>query len=95
MAQLPLKLPQDQLQSRWKSILDPLLANNMNSISVLSDVPLNSGVNVINHLLGKVQQGWVLVDKQGVADIYRSQPFNATTLTLTSSASVVVSIGVF
>jgi hypothetical protein len=92
---LPLKLSWDMAQTKWASQLNPLLTNPMNNMSIIPNVQLQSGVNVINTLLGRTQQGWVLVDKQGVADIYRSAPFNNLTLTLTSSAKVLVSIGVF
>lgn len=93
--QLPLKLPIDQMQTRWKSILDPVIASPMNQVSILSNVSLINGVTVINHLLGQMQQGWFLVDLNGAAAIYRSAPFNDKTLTLTSNDAVTVSIGVF
>ncbi len=94
---LPLNLPLATMQTRWKSDLDPLLSNPLNGISILKDVSLVSGTNTINHLLGRVMQGWFLTDVQGIATIYRAStnPFNALTLTLTSSAAVVCSIGVF
>jgi hypothetical protein len=84
-----------QMVTQWKSLLDPLLASPLNDVSILKNVQLKNGTTTINHLLGAVQQGWFLVDIQGAATIYRSRPFNATTLTLTSNASVTVSIGVF
>jgi hypothetical protein len=93
--QLPLNLPDNQMQTKWKSILDPLLANPLNGASFLNNISLASGVNIINHKLGKNQQGWFLTDIQGPATIYRSAPFNSLTLTLTSSAAVIVSIGVY
>lgn len=93
--QLPLRLPIDQMQTRWKSILDPFIANNLNSVNILSDIVLVNGITVINHLLSRKQQGWFLVDVQGPATIYRSAPFNDQTLTLTSNALVTVSIGVY
>ena len=83
------------MQNKWSSILNPILSNPLNGVSILKDVTLKSGSNVINHLLGRLPQGWFIVDKQGPADIYRTAPFNLLTLTLTSTASVVVSIGVF
>lgn len=88
-------LPLSLLQTQWKSQLDPVLANPTASLSILSNVNLINGVNVINHLLGQKQQGWILVDQQGAASIYRSAPFNNLTLTLTSNAAVTISIGVF
>lgn len=93
--QLPIKLSLDQMQTRWKSILDPLLANSMNQISILANVELSNGVNVINHKLGRVQQGWFLIDKQDYGDIKRTAPFNNLTLTLTANADMTVSLGVF
>lgn len=88
-------LPLSLLQTSWKSQLDPVLNNPMTNMSVLKDIILIDGVTVINHKLGRVMQGWIIVDQQGAASIYRSQPFNKLTLTLTSSALVIVSIGVF
>lgn len=93
--QLPLGLNISQMQTRWKSILDILIKNPLNSVSILENVALINGVTVVNHKLSRVQQGWFLTDIQGVATIYRSASFNATNLTLTSSAAVVVNIGVF
>jgi hypothetical protein len=93
--QLPIKLPLDLMQQRWKSLLDPILGNPVNGVSILPNVKLNNGVTVINHKLGQVQQGWFLTDIQGAATIYRSAAFNDLTLTLTSNAAVTVNIGVF
>lgn len=94
-SQLPQKLPLDLMQTRWASQLNPILTNPMTNMSIIENVQLQSGVNVINTLLGRNQQGWVITDIQGPATIYRSASFNALTLTLTSSAAVTVSIGVF
>ena len=88
-------LPLSLLQTQWKSQLDPVLANPITNMSILTNVTLNNGVTIINHLLGRTQQGWILVDVQGPAIIYRSAPFNNLTLTLTSGAATTVSIGVF
>jgi uncharacterized protein (AIM24 family) len=93
--QLPVKLAFPQMITRWASILNPLIANPLNNASILLNVKLSVGVNVINHLLGEQQQGWFLVDKQGAGDVYRTAPFNDKTLTLTSTAAITVDIGVF
>lgn len=94
---LPLNLNLSQMATRWKALLDPLLGDPTNNSSILTNVNLINGTNVINHKLGRVQQGWYITDQQGVASIYRpnTAPFNNLTLTLVSSAAVVVSIGVF
>lgn len=83
------------LETQWKSQLDPVLANPMTDMSILKDVALINGTTVVNHLLGRKQQGWVITDINGAATIHRSQPFNDKTLTLVSNAAVIVSLGVF
>lgn len=92
---LSTSLPFSLMITKWAAILNPLLDSPLNSASIISDVKLSIGSNTINHLLGKKQTGWFLVDQQASASIYRSMPFNTTTLTLTSDAVVTVSIGVF
>lgn len=84
------------MQTSWAAQLNPLLNNPLNSAIIIKDVVLVTGDNVINHKLGKTQQGWFLVDAQSTpSGIYRSQPFNSLTLTLNAPAGVTVSIGVF
>lgn len=83
------------LQDKWASILNPVLKNPILDGNFLMTVSLKNGVTVINHLLSRKQQGWILIDQAGAAAIYRSQPFNSTTLTLTSNAAVTVSLLVF
>ncbi len=88
-------MPSDPIATRWKALLDPLLKNPLNGVQLLKGVQLNSGITVINHLLGRQMQGWFLTDVNGAATIYRSEPFNDLTLTLISDAAVTVNIGVF
>lgn len=83
------------LQSNWTAQLNPIIANPLTDPTILTNVSLATGVNVINHLLGKTQQGWFITDINAVVSIYRSAPFNNLTLTLTSSAPCTVSLGVF
>lgn len=92
---LPLRLPPDQQATKWKSELDPLLANPLNSVLLLKNIALISGVTVINHRLNAQLQGWFITDINGAATIYRSAPLSDTTLTLTSNAAVTVSLGVY
>ena len=93
--QLPIKIPLELMQTRWASILNPLIAKPLNSMLILEGIALINGAVTFNHMLGRLQQGWIILDVNGAATIYRSQPFNATTLTLTSSAAVTVNVGVF
>jgi hypothetical protein len=79
----------------WAQALNPLITNPLNSVQILQNVNLINGVTYVLHGLGKLQQGWFLVDLQGSAIIYRSAPFTTSVLTLTSNAAVTCSIGVF
>lgn len=85
----------DLLQSKWKAELDPKLGNVLANGLLISNVSLSIGDNVINHKLGRVQQGWILVDQNAGATIYRSAALNDSTLTLNSSAGVTISLWVF
>jgi hypothetical protein len=95
---LPLNLPLEQLQSRWKSEIDPVLANLLVQGRILQNVPLVTGDNTINHGLGRKLIGWVLVDKSATADIYSKQSTNPSpqlSLILSSPAPATVSLWVF
>ena len=83
------------MQTRWKSLLDPILENPINSISIIDNVALVIGNNVINHRLGRKQQGWLILDIDAASTIYRSADFNDKTLTLNASAAATIKLGVF
>lgn len=83
------------MQSKWGSILNPIIANPLTNPSILQNVQLNAGINVINHKLGKKQQGWFISDIDNPSVIYRAQPLNDSTLTLNSSASAIVTLVVY
>lgn len=81
--------------TKWSSILNPLLANTLNGVSIVKSVSLIIGETKIPHLLGRPQQGWFIIDINAAATIYRSKPLESDYLYLTSSAVAVVNIGVF
>jgi len=83
------------MQSSWSSQLNPVLGNPLTNPTLLKNVSLKTGANVINHTLGSTPIGWIVTDINAVASIYRSAAFNSLTLTLTSSAPCVVSLAVF
>ncbi len=95
MANLSPKLEWNLANPRWASILNPLISNPLNNASVLKNIQLKSGVNVVNHLLGQTQQGWYFTDIDAAITAYRSAPFNNLTLTLTCSGPATVSIAVY
>lgn len=83
------------MQTSWSSQLNPVLGNPTTNMQILKNVSLSMGTNVINHLLGKIQQGWTILDLQGAIVPYRNAPFNDKTLSLFVSGPVICSIGVF
>lgn len=83
------------MQQAWATQINPLLANPANKSLLIRDIELATGVNVINHRLGRKQQGWIICDTQGTATVYRSADFNGLTLQLTASAPTTISLLVF
>jgi hypothetical protein len=94
-SRLPQNMPLPAMQNTWATAIEPVLSLPPNQGALLKGIALKSGTNVINHKLAKQQQGWILVDQDAAASIYRSAPFNNLTLTLTSSAACNVSLWVF
>lgn len=107
--QLPINLTQSLQTTRWKSILDPVIEETftnkadietlnalpLNQMVVLNNVALVIGNNVITHGLGRTPTGWIVMDVNAATTIYRSAAFNATNLTLNSSAIATIRLGVF
>ncbi len=83
------------IQTKWASQLNPLLANKLTQGNLLQNIALINGATIINHLLDRQMQGWILVDKDASVIIYRSAALNPQTLTLTSNGAVNISLWVF
>lgn len=83
------------MQTKWAAILNPVLAQPVINNNFLQGIALSTGNNVINHKLGRVQQGWILTDIDGFAQVARNMPFNDKTLTLVSSGPCNVNLIVF
>lgn len=83
------------MQNQWASVLTPIIKNPIVSGGQLDDIILDTGDNVINHKLGRQPQGWVIVDIDAAAVIYRSAEMTPKTLTLNSDADCTVSIYVY
>ena len=84
-----------RMQTQWQSQLGPLLANPFNNSQLLLNITLTTGVNVINHKLGRMQAGWIQTDINAAITLFRSAPLSTTTLTLTASGPAIVSLEVF
>jgi hypothetical protein len=84
-----------RLQTQWKAILDPVIANPTTNPTLLKNIVLKTGVNTINHNLQAIQQGWVVTDINAAITLYRSAPYNDLTLTLVASAPATISLLVY
>lgn len=87
----------NMMQTRWSAELNPLLALPLNSPSILKNVALVAGDNVINHRLGRTPVGWAVIDRTTNVAIIRSSsaPLNDLTLTLNSTGAASVNLLVF
>lgn len=95
---LPLNLPLEQMQTKWKSQIDPALSNVLFQGRLIQNVSLATGNNTINHGLGRPLIGWFLTRRPSSATVYDNQSTNPTpalTLSLNASTSVTVSLYVF
>jgi len=98
MDKLPQKQTMDQLQTKWSAIINPVITNPANNSSILKNITLTTGTNVINHKLGQPLQGWNPVRIRAAATFYDLQDTNQTpdlTLVLVSSANVIIDLEVF
>ena len=96
--QLPYGLGLSQMQTKWRSILNPLLGNPSLQSLIIPDISLVMGSNTINHTLGRKLTGWRIIRINAVSNIYDTQDQNTMpdlTLLLISSAPCVVSLEVF
>lgn len=95
---LPQKLPLDLMQTKWAQELNPIIANPLLQNNILPNISLVSGVNVINHKLGRKLIGWQPSRIRASATFFDQQDTNQTpelTLVLVSSAPVVIDLVVF
>ena len=98
MSILPLQLSWDKASTRWSSILNPVINNPLATPTILSNVSLVAGKNVINHRLGQPLTGWIPTRVRSAATFYDDQSNNQTpqlTLILYASAACVVDLAVF
>lgn len=91
---LPLRLPWTTAQDRWASLINPVLSAELPNGILLKNIPIKSGVNVVNHKLGRKLTGWVVTRMRASSvNIYDTQDTNQTPdLTLNLNASGVTNI---
>lgn len=98
MTQLSTRLSWDQAQTKWASTLNPVLSNPILAGSILSDIELITGVNVVNHRLARQLQGYIVILNSAAITLHDSQSSNQRqdlTLILNSSGGGTVSLYVF
>jgi len=87
-----------RVQDNISRALEPLYNTPTLGGNLLQQVSLLTGINTINHKLGRNLVGWQIVRQRAAASIYDDQDNNLTpnlTLSLISSAPVVCDIYVF
>lgn len=88
----------EQLQGNVQDALDRLTASPMADALVLERVSLTTGVNKVNHRLGRKLRGWSVARQRSAASIYDAQDACRSPellLELVASADVVVDLVVY
>lgn len=95
---LPLRLDWNTAQDRWANILNPVANFTPVNGLILTSIPVKTGNNSINHMLGRNLQGWIPVRLRSSVSLYDTQDSNqmpSLTLQLVASADAVIDIWVF
>jgi hypothetical protein len=92
MAQLPLIA--DPALTRWKSILDPIIGNQLLQGNYIQSISLNAGNNAIEHKLQRQPIGWIICDKTLSADLNRLS-WDKNYITLLASSPTTINLWVF
>lgn len=94
--QLSTNLPFAQMITRWASILNPLISIPILSGIQIDDIVMTANTPItINHKLGRLPQGWFVVDNSASAAIWRTQVFNTSTISLEATANTTISIWIY
>lgn len=83
------------LQNKWTPQLNPVLAQPIVNGLQLTNLSLSTGVNVINHLLGRNYQGYFITGMRGAFVQIYDTPSPMPSLTLVLHASAPGSIDLF
>jgi len=92
----------EQVQSNISNTIAPVLKSLVVDGVLVKDIVLASGVNRVNHTLGRLPEGWIIVDRNTAATVFKTVPTTAantitdsSTISFTSSGTVTVSIWFF
>lgn len=90
------RLPYELMLTAWAQQINPLLANPIMQGVAITGVTLAATTPInIPTTLNRTQQGWFLTDNTANAVVWRTQPFNTTTLILEASVATTINLWVF
>lgn len=84
----------NRLQSQIEQVINPVLRTTLINGVLIKDVAITTAGATIEHKLGRQPQGWMITDKQGNTDIWRTA-WSEKFLTLDASGSTTFSVWVF
>jgi len=88
----------NQFQQQVISAVDPVLENPIVNGRLIESITITSGINRIDHGLGRTLVGWIVVRNGASVTFYDNQSTNSTpdrTLVLTASGAATISLYVF
>jgi len=88
----------DSVQTNVAQSLTPLLKSAIVDGALVTDILLASGVNRVSHSLGRIPLGWIIVDRDTAATVFKSVAPNITdssTISFTASAPITISVWFF
>lgn len=86
----------NQIQENVISATTPILNNPITNGVVLASVALKSGLNTVNHLLGRKLVGWIVIRQRAQAQVWDTQDSNLTpNLNLLLNASTAVTVDLY
>jgi hypothetical protein len=94
MAQLPQGQPLGLMQNQWASQLNPVIANQLVNGNPLTGILLSNGTTTVNHLLGRLPQGFIQTNKNGLGDYYFKN-INTLTVQIVANAAITIDLWVF
>lgn len=86
------------LQTKWSSVLNPVISNPSIQSVILKNITLANGTTVVNHMLGRNLTGWRIIRQRaqaGICDVQDSNQTPQLTLVLLSDADVSVDLECF
>lgn len=84
----------EQLQSNIAQVFGSISQVRILDGVLIRDIDVVTTGTKINHLLQRQPEGWLIVDKNAVGDIHRTD-WDATSITLQASANTTISMWVF